>query len=428
MAQVTRWVDQRIYGMPDNTLFAQVLDPANRADPYPLYARLRETPVVRADDGTYIVSTYAEIRRLLHDPRLSSDDLPKPKYARTGNPVRDFIINPVKGWIIETHRPLIFRDHPDHSILRRLVVAQFTPERVWAINGCVDAIVEDLIGKMRGREEIDLVGDFAYTLPVTVICELLGIPPGDEPKFQSWSTTLAGVLDPDQRVREEDLLKSIADWDALTNYLSALVKAKRKRPTGDILSGLATYKDKKLGQMGKYDLLATAGLLLVAGHETTVNLIANGMLTLLRHREWLERLRKDPALAPRVVEELLRFEPPVHFRTRKSLAGIDIAGTAIPKGAPLVLLFASGNRDPKRFQNPDRFDPDRADNPHFGFGGGPHYCLGAPLARLEAEAALAALAKRLVDPRLMEDPPPYRPGASLRGPEHLMLGIAGVIA
>jgi len=236
------------------------------------------------------------------------------------------------------------------------------------------------------------------------------------------------VLDPDQRARAEDRLKSVADYDAITNYLSALVKEKRKRPAGDVLSGLASYKDKKLGRMGKYDLLANAVLLLVAGHETTVNLIANGMLTLLRHPNWLERLRQDPALAPRIVEELLRFEPPVHFRTRKTLAAIDIAGTTIPKGAPLVLLFAAGNRDPKRFAHPDRFDPDRAGNPHFGFGGGPHYCIGAPLARLEAETALVALAKRLVDPRLLEDPPPYRPGASLRGPERLRLRIAGVAA
>jgi cytochrome P450 len=180
--------------------------------------------------------------------------------------------------------------------------------------------------------------------------------------------------------------------------------------------------------MGKYDLLATAVLLLVAGHETTDNLIANGMLTLLRHPEWLEKLRQNPALAPCVVEELLRFEPPGHFRTRKTLAEIEIAGTTIPKGAPLVLLFASGNRDPKRFAHPDRFDPDRADNPHFGFGGGPHYCIGAPLAKLEAETALVALAKRLVDPHLLEDPPPYRPGASLRGPERLRLRIASVAA
>jgi len=237
--------------MPENTLFAQVLDRANRADPYPLYARLRETPVVREDDGTYIVSTYAEIRGLLHDPRLSSDDFPKSKHARTGNPLRDFIVNPVKDWIIETHRPLIFRDPPDHTILRRLVVAQFTTERVRAINGRVDSIIDDLIGKMRDRGKIDLVDDFSYPLPLTVICDLLGIPPSDGPKFQGWSRTLAESLDPDHQAREEDRLKTVADWDALTNYLSALVREKRKRPAGDVLSGLAASKDKKHGRIGK---------------------------------------------------------------------------------------------------------------------------------------------------------------------------------
>jgi cytochrome P450 len=202
-------------------------------------------------------------------------------------------------------------------------------------------------------------------------------------------------------------------------------KAKRKHPEGDILSSLAIYKDKNLGQMGRFDLLATAVLLLVAGHETTVNLITNGMLTLLRHPEWLEKLRLNKALAPRIVEEILRFDPPVPFRTRKALANIEIAGLVIPKGAPLVLLFAAGNRDPRRFIHPERFDPNRGDSQHFGFGGGPHYCLGASLARLEAEAALTALAARLIDPRLLEDPPPYRHGASLRGPDRLLLGIGG---
>ena len=280
--------------MPDTALFAQVLDPANRADPYPLYARLRETPILRDEGGTYIVSTYAEIRSLLQDSRVSSEDIPVFKRARTGNPILDFIINPIKDRIIEAHRPLLFRDPPDHGVLRRLIMTQFTTERVRATSGRVHAIVEDLIDKMRGREEIDLVGDFAYPLPVAIICELLGIPSGDEQKFQSWSATLAGVLDPDHWVREEHRLKSIENYDAITHYLSAIIKAKRKRPADDVLSGLATYKDKKLGRMGKYDLIATSVLLLIAGHETTVNLIANGMLTLLRNREWLERLRQGP--------------------------------------------------------------------------------------------------------------------------------------
>ncbi|MCI0467751.1 MAG: cytochrome P450 [Beijerinckiaceae bacterium] len=412
--------------MPVNSLFAQVLDEANRASPYPFYARLRKTPVVREDDGTYVASTYAEIRNLLHDPRLSSADRPKPLHAKTGNPIWDFIVNPIKDWIIENHRPFIFRDPPDHTRLRRLVMTQFTAERVAQMKGRIHAIVDELTGKMAGRKEIDLVKDFAYPLPVSVICELLGVPSGDHAKFQKWSDSLVGVLDPQWQASEEEQFRTIADYEALMRYLSGLIKAKRKRPADDILSGLATFRDKKSGRMGKFDLLATAALLLVAGHETTVNLIANGMLTLLRHPEWLERLRQNTALAPQIVEEILRFDPPVQFRTRKALADVAIAGTVIPSGAWVVLVFAAGNRDPIRFAHPERFDPGRGDNQHFGFGGGPHFCLGAQLARLETEIALAALATRLIRPRLIRDPPPYRPGASLRGPAQLMLEIEGI--
>jgi cytochrome P450 len=412
--------------MIDHSPYSQALEGANRANPYPLYALLRKTPVRREVDGTYVVSTYAEIRSLLHDPRVSSDDRPKAKHAKTGNPLRDYIVNPIRDWILDTHKSVIFRDPPEHTRLRRLIMTQFTAERIGGLNGRVDAIIDDLIGGMRDRSKIDLVGEFAYPLPVNVICELLGVSSGDHEQFRKWSASLVGTLDPEWHTCEEQRLKTMADYEALMSYLNVLIKAKRKRPRDDILSGLATYRDNKLGHIGRFDLLATAVLLLVAGHETTVNLIANGMLTLLRYPEWLEQLRQDKTLAPRIVEELLRFEPPLHFRTRKTLAEIEIAGLVIPKGAPLVLLFAAGNRDPKSFTDPERFDPTRGDGRHFGFGGGPHFCLGAQLARLEAEAALTALATRLIDPRLLEDPPPYRPGASLRGPERLMLGIGGI--
>jgi cytochrome P450 len=412
--------------MNDYSPFAQALEAANRANPYPLYGLLRKTPVRREEDGTFVVSTYAEIRSLLSDPRVSSDDRPKSKHTKTGNPLRDYIINPIKDWIIDTHQSVAFRDPPDHTRLRRLIMTQFTAERVSGMNGRVDAIIEDLIGRMRGHSKIDLIGEFAYPLPVNVICELLGVPASDHAQFRKWSASRIAMHDPQVLACKEERLKALADYEAFTSYLNVLIKVKRKRPADDILSGLAAYKDKKLGRMGRFDLLATAVSLLVAGHETSVTLIANGMLTLLRYPQWLERLRQDKTLAPRIVEEVLRFDPPAQFRTRKTLAAIDIAGLVIPKGSPLVLLFASGNRDPKRFAHPERFDPNRADGQHFGFGGGPHFCLGAPLARLEVEAALTALATRLIDTRLLEDPPPYRPGAALRSPERLMLGIGGV--
>ncbi len=412
--------------MQDNSPFAQALDVANRADPYPLYALLHKTPVHREKDGSYVISSYACIKSLLHDPRASSDDRPKPKHAKTGNPLRDYIINPFRDWMIDRHKALVFRDPPDHTRLRWLVVNQFTAERVSGMRERVHAIITDLIGSMRGRNEIDLVADFAYPLPVNVICELLGVPAADHVRFHKWSSSLVGALEPEWLASEEERLKTMADYEALISYLGALIREKKKRPDGGILSDLAAFSDKKHGKMGGFDLIATAVLLLIAGHETTVNLIANGMLTLLRHPEWLERLRQDRTLAPRIVEEILRFDPPLQFRARIALEEIEIAGVVIPKGARLVLLFAAANRDPDRFAFPGRFDPNRQDNQHFAFGGGPHFCIGAPLARLEAEAALFALVTRLDGLRLLENPPPYRRPASLRGPERLMLGIDGI--
>jgi cytochrome P450 len=173
--------------------------------------------------------------------------------------------------------------------------------------------------------------------------------------------------------------------------------------------------------------MSTALLLLIAGHETTVNLITNGMLTLLRHPEALELLRREPEVMPWAVEELLRYEPPVQMlQSRTALTDVEVAGVNVPKGAPLILLLASGNRDPRRFHDPDRFDPTRRDNQHFGFGSGVHICFGAPLARIEAQIALAELIRRLESPRLIEDPPPYRRSPILRGPRHLPLEIAGI--
>ncbi len=169
------------------------------------------------------------------------------------------------------------------------------------------------------------------------------------------------------------------------------------------------------------------GLLLLAGHETTVNLLTNGMFTLLRHPEVLDRLHRDPNFVINTVEEVLCYDPPVQFRTRTTLTDVEVAGVSIPKGATVLLLLASGSRDPARFPDPERFDPDRSDNEHLGFGSGIHYCIGAPLARLEALVALSTLARRLVNPRLVADPPPYRQNASLRGLEHLLVAFDRLI-
>lgn len=214
----------------------------------------------------------------------------------------------------------------------------------------------------------------------------------------------------------------------IAQYMAGLIEQRRRSPREDMLSGLV-HDDGPDGPMAPVDMIINSVLLLIAGHETTVNLITNGMLTLLRHPEVLERLRRDPGLMPEAVEELLRYEPPIQLLPQRTpLSDIEIGGVTIPEGAPLTLVLASGSRDPGRFRDPDRFDPARQDNEHFGFGSGIHSCFGAPLARLEVRLALNQLIHRLELPRLVEDPPPYRRNPVLRGPRHLLVECAGVRA
>lgn len=400
--------------MNQGKLFEQILKPANRPDPYPLYSQLRATPVSKQEDGTYVVSTYGEIVSLLHDPRISSDE------RKSTRGPGELAKKTESG---ERHQPFIFLDPPDHDRLRRLLMREFTPERVEGMHDRVTQLVNRLLDAQRDRDQLDIVDDFAHPLPVDVVSEMLGVPPEDRPRFEAWVPVLVRRLEPAQAVSETEIEQAGQAATEMRKYLSGLIAARRAKPADDLISGLATMAtshDPAL-QMNDQDLLATVFLLLGAGYETTVNLIANSMLTLLRYPDALARLRRDPNNVIRTIEEVLRFDPPVHFRIRTTLTDINIAGVTIPKGATVVLLFASGSRDPARFVEPDHFNPDRADNQHLGFGGGIHYCVGAPLARLETLVALRTLTRRLVAPRLVIDPPPYRQNASLRGPQHLMV-------
>jgi cytochrome P450 len=409
--------------MTQETLLRQIADYANRANPYPLYAQLRKTPVSRQEDGTYVVSTYREIVALLHDPRISSDERNR---SQADAPPSQSHQAPAA--------PLSFLqlDPPDHDRLRRLAMRQFGPPHQ---PGRVDGLRGDLVNQVNGlidqfqSRQIDIVDSFSYPLPVTVICHLLGVPREDEPRFHAWADALVNAAGAAIQANAEELLRTGAQAMAqLQHYLAELIEAHRQQPGDDMLSGMAT-DDGPEGRMTQRELVSTAQLLLLAGHETTVNLIANGVLTLLRHPDILERLRRDPDLIIRTVEELLRYEPPVQFLPqRTALQDVTIAGTTIPKGAPLTLLLASGNRDPERFAEPDRFDPDRQDNQHLGLGSGIHNCFGAPLARLETQIALTELFRRLENPRLVADPPPYRPSPVLRGPRHLFVAVDGVSA
>ncbi|MFF0464512.1 cytochrome P450 [Streptomyces mexicanus] len=390
--------------MDSETLLARITDYASRPDPYPLYAELRAAgPVVRQADGSYLIGTYHEIAALLHDPRMSVD----PR---------------IRGEAL--HKPPFLRlDDPEHHRLRTLAMRPFgpphSPGRVDAMRGEIDRITKELLASFETGRQVDIVDDFAYPLPVTVICRLLGVPREDEPLFRAWSDALVTAADvrPGQDTTEQHEGGDRARIE-MGGYLVSLAEQRRGHPQDDMLSAFVNEPDPEL-RLTQEELAETAVLLLIAGHETTVNLIANGVLTFLRRPEHLDQLRRDPDLLPRAVEELLRFEPPVQMRERVPRADLQVAGTLIPENASVILALASGNRDPMRFREPDRFDPTRSDNQHLGFGSGIHLCYGAPLARIEAQSALRALIAHLGTARLLQDPPPYRQNAMLRGPRHL---------
>ncbi len=400
--------------------FLDVLDPAVRAEPYGLYRRiLEEAPVSEGPAGLYTFARYAHCAALLRDPRASSDD-------RNGLVYQSLLaagqISPADQELLAT-QPFLFRDPPDHTRLRRLVSKAFTPRVVEGLRPLIAGFVDQLLDSAADRGCLDIVADLAYPLPVAVICDLLGVPREDSARFSAWSREMARMLDPVFTLTAEDKQRQMLAFAELSAYINELVDRRRAAPGADLLSALIAVKERG-EQLSRGDLVATAMLLLVAGHETTVNLIANGVLTLLRHPEALARLRADPVLAPTAVEEVLRYDPPVHFRTRVSIEDLSIGGVTVPRGSVIVLLLAAANRDPACFPDPARFDPTRPDNRHLAFGGGIHFCLGAPLARLEAQLALATFARRVIAPRLTPDPLAYHVNAALRGLRTLPVAFA----
>jgi cytochrome P450 len=405
--------------MTERSVFEQIVDYANRHDPYPLYAKLRSQPVRCEADGSFVVSTFREIEALLHDPRISSQASNLlPEYADTAPPAD------IPGSVGAS---FIRLDPPEHDRLRRITMRQFgpphNPDRVDRMQPALVAMVTSLLDAFAGKKRADIVDDFAYPFPVSVICELLGVPREDEPRFRAWVDPIVNSLGTSDTEGPNTRNNAFRE---LGRYLFELAEQRRKKPGPDMLSGFVADNGPD-GRIEGPELIATLVLLLIAGHETTVNLIANGVLTLLRHPSMLDRLRDEPDLGIRLVEELLRYEPSVHFLpNRTAVTDIEIAGTTILKGHPVVLVLASGNRDPEYVHDPDRFDPDRVNNQHLALGSGVHYCFGAPLARLEAQVALTQFARRVQNPRLVVDPPPYRPSPVLRGPVHLVVEYDGV--
>ncbi len=393
-------------------LLSELTDQANRANPWPIYAEFRAQRIVQVGKDSHAFSRYDDVIALLRDPRLSVDP---------------HNMNDPEGALVMDNMPFLNTDPPRHDVVREAVTRAFgppvTPGLVTGQDLPIQQDIARLIDAFPEAGEVDLVDAFSYPLPVSVICRLLGVPVEDEAKFKGWAADAVGGIDAAHQEGAEELgRRRDAAVIALFGYLGELIKQYHSEPNDSMLSRLVED-----GRLTDQDLQITGMLLFIAGHETTVNLIGNGMLTLLRNPSALERLRREPDWAIPVVEELLRLEPPVQYLPdRSALTDFEIDGVRIGKGSKLFLMLAAANRDPSRFADPDRFNPDRGDIQHVGFGGGIHYCFGAPLARLEATRALVALAQRLQNPRLAEDPPPYRPSPVLRGPLHLRIAYDAV--
>ncbi|EYT82342.1 cytochrome P450 [Streptomyces sp. Tu 6176] len=382
-------------------------------DPYPVYARLRERgPVhrIRMPEGgaeAWLVVGYEAGRAALADPRLSKNWA----NASPALPLRSASSGP----------HMLGMDPPDHTRLRRLVAREFTPRRVAGlaprIQRTTDGLLDAMLAAPGGR--VDLVEALSFPLPITVICDLLGVPDLDREAFRAWSNDAIGATALDRRR---------AATEAMARYIEELVDGKRRRPGDDLMSALIHGEDDSGDVLAHEELVGMAWLLLVAGHETTVNLLSNGVLALLTHPGQLAALRADPTRLDAAIEEMLRYDGPVETPTYRFTTGpVTIGGTEIPGGGELVLVaLADADRDPRRFPEPDRFDISRDARGHVAFGHGIHHCLGAPLARLEARIAFRALLDRC--PGLALDIHPaavtWREGLLIRGPRSLPVRVA----
>jgi unspecific monooxygenase len=378
-------------------------DPAFRADPYPHYGLLRAAgPLWRGQAGVWVTTSHTLCGQILRDPRFGHQPPGSPADGADGT-------FRTAGLPAE-RRSFLTLDPPDHTRLRRLVSKAFTARLVERLRPRISERVDALLAGMSG--ETDLISALAWPLPVAIISELLGVPPEDTNRFKAWSDALARGLDPDFMLPPAEISRRERARDEFIAYFRALAARRRTDGGGDdLLSALVAVSDRG-DVLTEAELLATCVLLLVAGHETTVSLIGNGALALLRHSDQLAWFRNHPEAAASAIEELLRYDPPVQLTARSALEDIELAGRRIERGRPVLMLLGAANRDPAVFPDPDRLDLTRKAERHLAFGLGIHYCLGAPLARLEGRLALTGLFSREVT---LTGEVSYRDNLILRG-------------
>ncbi|MGQ4490857.1 cytochrome P450 [Streptomyces sp. SAS_281] len=380
-------------------LGAALLTREARRDPYPLYARMRrEDPVHRSPQGVWYLTRYADVEAALGDLRLSNDrDRMTRAYSALGGDLKEF-----SRLTDRLGRVMSNTDPPDHARLRRLANRAFTARRVEALRDRVQHLVDRFIdAAVAAGPELELIEAVASPLPMAVVCELFGIPEEDRPRVKGWFSRFGRL--------SEDIAESEKAIDQYEDYLSGLIRQRRRDPGDDLISALVatqTHDDR----LTDSELLSTCFVLITAGDETTTHLITNGVLALLRHPDQLARLREDPGLVRGAVEELARYDTVTQAIVRVVAEDLEIGGRTLREGELVYLFLAATNRDPERFEDPDRLDLTRPGNRHLSFGHGPHFCLGGPLARLQTEVAVGTLVRRLPGLRLAEGAEPdWRP-------------------
>jgi len=380
--------------------------PSYKANPYALYERLRtESPAhkIFLPNGTevWVVTRYEDVVTGLKDSRL----------VKNISNARGKSLLERLGFSGIRNKNMLRADPPAHTRLRSLANEAFKPKYIRNLRGHIEQIANDLVDRVQGAGKMEFISDFAFPLPITVISEMLGVPEKDHGKFRQWSSDLiaSGVLSSENPPLPPQLLKFV-------RYMRKLIAEHRKTPKADVVTQLIETEQNG-DRLSSGELVSTLMLLLIAGHETTVNLIGNGMLALLQNPEQLEKLKKDPALIKPAIEELLRFVNPVQMVNRYAAEDLEIAGQKIPKGAHLQMVLAAANHDPAYTPSPEKLDITREGAQHVAFGQGIHYCLGAPLARLEGQIAFTVLLKRLPNIRMAVAPEKlqWRPAIELRG-------------
>jgi len=390
------------------------LSPEALADPYPLYHKLRAASPVYFSErmGVFALSRYCDAYAALRDSRLGT--VPAAVFterlsAAAREVLRDFE-RQFSLW-------MLVRDPPDHTRLRGLINKAFSPRMIEAMRPKVVEIVTSLLAAAAARGRLDVIADLAYPLPVIVIAELLGASPDAREELKRWSDDLALFLGNNRRTEAQGL-RALASMEELTRYFADLAEERRRTPRADLLSALiASHEDG--ARLSHEEVLANCVMLLFAGHETTTNLIGNGALALLRHPAELAALRADRERMPQAIEELLRYDSPVQATTRRALCDLEIDGHRIAKGRRVTIFLGAANRDPAQFPDPDRLDLGRRENRHLAFGLGIHFCIGASLARLEAQIALEALLARFPELALEGGPLVWHKNEVFRGLEAL---------